>query len=220
MSYRDETEALRARNEMLENELADARKRIAELTGESGVAITLPESEDHWGIAAPGWLLLERTTDTPLAPAKVDEILRLLQTEISPLRTGTRHPDGLEYRFGTTQVSITKKGLGSHIRLWVDHSGYAAFAVICGLIAGLVAMPVVGSTLGPLAVVIALPICMAMVFVVMRRIFGRSVHRQRANLARIFGEVMQIAQPPMRIGGYEVSEMIDVDEDEEKARRA
>lgn len=217
MSYRDESEALRARVEMLEGELADARARIRELSGEGARA---PSGKSAIWIAAPTQLLLERELDVEPTPEIVDRLTALFRADL-PGGTTANGSGTFSFRHGTLQASLAPIGGGrSRLRLFVDHAALGIVPPALALMMVLLAVAPVGSTAGPVAVLAMVPIAWTLLFVLLRELWGARVRRSRERFAKLFARAAAIASeraPGPRVATPAVEEERHLAEEEEEA---
>src|SRR4051812_10041461 len=79
MGYRDDQEALRSRVDQLEGDLADARDKIAALTGERAVG---PEPAPSRLTGAPRGVALERVLDYEIDDEGLERIAQLVRRHL------------------------------------------------------------------------------------------------------------------------------------------
>lgn len=217
MSYRDESEALRARIEVLESELADAKERIRELSGEGAKA---PSGKNAIWLAAPLQLLLERELDVEPTPEVIDRLTALFRADL-PAGTTTNGSGTFAFRHGTLQASLAPIGGGrSRLRLFVDHTALGMVPPSLALMSVLLAVAPVGATAGPIAVLAMVPIAWTLLFLLLRKLWGARVHGYRERFTKLFARAALIASersPRARVATPAVAEPDEELHEEEEA---
>ena len=193
MGYRDEDESLRARVAVLEEELATAKETIARLTGKRAPPVVSVEN-DSFLLGGPARVVLERQVEGWPGEQGYAAIVALLRARISPLGHADQIGGTLTYRHGMTEITVAPTEEG-HARLWLrtSYTQFLSLPMLAGLVAMFTAMPVIGSTLGPLALLWSMPLVGIVAFFVFRAFLVRWMRRQRETLAGVFDAMATIA---------------------------
>lgn len=192
MSYRDDSEALRERVETLEGELSAANETIARLTGKAATP-RAPEEKANWLLGNPSRLILDeelpaRASESAYAP--IAEIFRARLPRVGQVSQVGR---ALSYRHGSLEITVTPTENGcTRLRLAANHSHLGMLTVASALVFMLLALPLVGATLGPAALIIAMPFVAILAFALTRPFVARQIQRNRAELAGVFDSVVAV----------------------------
>jgi hypothetical protein len=200
VGYRDETEGLRQRVEVLEEELGQARATIARLTGES-VKVAIDSDKPNWFVGAPVRLELERELPFEVSDEGYEAIAELLRQRY-PGAIGGVAQVGRTLTFragGVIELKLTRLGKG-RMRLGMrgDHRAHGVLlgaftpgASIVGLGGAVALLKAAGAT--PASLIVVVPLVVLSCFFAIRALLARSVHKQRSDMAGLFESVAELA---------------------------
>ena len=138
MTYRDESDALRARVEVLETQLAEANAQIRELKGEGTAPPVMPRApaKNSFWLGAPSVFDDQRDFDVVPTRDMAERMALVLQRQY-PNGHALGTENTLTFRFGPLVAHLAPLGASCvRFRMRVDHSAYSAFAaVMAGMIA-------------------------------------------------------------------------------------
>jgi hypothetical protein len=219
VSYRGESDALRARVEVLETQLAEANATIRELRGERRPPAPLPPQKNSLWLGAPSMFVAQRDFDVAPTRDLTERMALVFQREF-PNGHALVTEHALMFRFGSLEAQLV--GLpegGSRLHMKVDHSGWGAFAPIFAAMIALMALPFAAGESSFVTLIGVMLLLAAATFFGIRQYMTSRVRHYRVECERIFESVAGVAPPKVRVAPYEESVMEEVDEEETAEER-
>jgi hypothetical protein len=202
VTYRNESDGLRARVAQLEEELAEARGTIARLTG-AAADVTARQGSDRGILGAPLHQEIRRELPFEVTDAGYEAIAAMLQTHLgSPAdaRFGRIGQVGgtLRYQSGVVEIALSR-GVGmSSLRLSANHKHRSLALGVCSAIGaffGIVPAGMAARALGmdKANLIWMLPTLLVLSWAALRPIFRKSALSNQRDLHGVFESIAELA---------------------------
>lgn len=197
--YRDESEALRARIDLLESELGSLRRENAHLRHGDGERSPGGGGLSERMLGGKVVISLAREIDAALPVSGHAPVLDTLRTELRAIGKASIVGTALAWQVGprgtqrAVEVAIAVRDGRTHVRM-VERLGGLAGGLFGGLVGGAgagglgVVVPLL-ATVDPTLGLIAAPAWIAGVYTIVRTIYGATARRRARHLSSLMDEV-------------------------------